>query len=200
MILQLTSGIGGPPECAYAVGGVFRALSEEFPDIELADARPARGKGCYSSITFTCERDLWFLGGTILWVCESPFRPHHRRKNWYIGCAAIPEAETPHAAFDKRDVRMELFRSGGPGGQNVNKVETGVRLVHIPTGVAVTSTSERTQHANRRIAERRLDAGLAEREAQELIRLRNEAWREHGGFERGNPVRTYRGPDFRLDG
>lgn len=200
MILQLTSGIGGPPECAYAVGEVFRALSEEFPGIELAYSHPARGKGCFTSITFASEEDLSFLAGTILWVCESPLRPHHRRKNWYIGCSVIPEAEEASAVLNPKDVRMERFRSGGHGGQNVNKVETGVRLVHIPTGITVSSTSERTQHANRRIAEKRLASILADGNAQARGKRRHDTWREHGSLERGNPVRTYRGPDFRLDG
>lgn len=77
--MQLSSGIGGPPECAYAVGGVFRVLQREFPSIRLADARPTGTEGCFSSITFTCEEDLSGLEGTVLWVCKSPLRPHHRR-------------------------------------------------------------------------------------------------------------------------
>lgn len=198
MIVQLSSGIGGPPECAYAVGGVFRALSAEFPDIQLAESRPTRDKGCFASITFTCERDLSFLAGTILWVCESPLRPHHRRKNWYIACSVIPEAEKEEP-FDERDVRMERFHSGGHGGQNVNKVETGVRLVHLPTGIVAASTAERTQHANRRIAEKWLRAILSERRDRAEGRQRKEAWLEHGKLERGNPVRTYRSLDFKLD-
>ena len=199
MILQLTSGIGGPPECAYAVSGVFGALQIEFPDIQIADSRPTRCKGCCSSIVFTCEEDLSFLSGTILWVCESPLRPHHKRKNWYIGCNVIPEVEDADAQVDRKDVRMERFHSGGHGGQNVNKVETGVRLVHVPTGITVTSTTERTQHGNRRIAEKRLAAILANRKAQAIEKQRNDAWRGHGNVERGNPVRVYRGPGFVLD-
>lgn len=85
MILQLTSGIGGPLECAYAVGGVFQALRAEVPDIEVVDAHPARHEDCFTSITFSSKQDLSALCGTILWVCKSPFRPNHKRKNWFIG-------------------------------------------------------------------------------------------------------------------
>lgn len=75
MILQLTSGIGGPRECTYALAGIFRRLEEEFPDIQVADAREARDKDCFTSIVFTTDEDLSFLEGSLLWVGTSPFRP-----------------------------------------------------------------------------------------------------------------------------
>lgn len=199
MILQLTSGIGGPLECAYAVGGVFQALQAEFPDIEVVDAHPARHEDCFTSITFSSKQDLSAFCGTILWVCKSPFRPNHRRKNWFIGCSALPEVEKPETIVDSKDVRFERFHSGGPGGQNVNKVETGVRLIHEPSGITVTCTSERTQGANRREAMHRLASLLQARMDEASARQRNVAWRAHADLERGNPVRVYRGMDFALD-
>lgn len=199
MILQLTSGIGGPLECAYAVGGVFQALQVEFSDIEVIDAHPARREDCFTSITFSSKQDLSALCGTILWVCRSPFRSNHRRKNWFIGCSALPEVEKPETVVDFKDIRFERFHSGGPGGQNVNKVETGVRLIHEPSGITVTCTGERTQGANRREAMHRLATLLQARMDEATARQRNAAWRAHGDLERGNPVRVYRGMDFVLD-
>lgn len=199
MILQLTSGIGGPRECAYAVGSIFKKLQEEFPDIQVSDARESRDKGCFTSITFTTDEDLSFLEGSLLWIGKSPFRPHHKRKNWFIGCSIIPESACDEFELKTEDVKMERFHSGGHGGQNVNKVETGVRLVHVPTGTRADSTSERTQHANRKVAEKRLRAILTDQKAQALSDERKANWKKHGDLERGNPVRVYRGEGFELD-
>lgn len=72
---------------------------------------------------FSTDDDLSNLEGTVQWICESSFRPHHKRKNWYVDVSIITEA--PQICKDQ-DIRFERFHCGGNGGQNVNKVETGV--------------------------------------------------------------------------
>lgn len=194
MILQISSG-QGPEECELAVAKLFHSLQAEFPDIHLMSKHLGRRSGCFSSIQFSTEHDLSNLQGTIQWICQSPFRPHHKRKNWFVDVSIIPEME--NLCMDP-DIRFERFHSGGKGGQNVNKVETGVRIIHIPTGISVTSTAERTQLLNRKDALNKLNLLLKERNDAAKQKQINNAWREHNRIVRGNPVRIYKDMGFKL--
>lgn len=194
MELQLSSG-QGPEECELAVGKLLRSLIAEFPDIKILEVRPGKRADCYRSVQIQSETDLSFLEGPVQWICQSPYRKGHKRKNWFVDVSLCSTAESRE--YDESLVRFETFRSGGKGGQHVNKVETGVRAIYLPTGLAAVSTAARSQGMNKRIALNRLceaiavqnEAGMAQ--AVALNRL------EHARIQRGNPVRVYQGMEFK---
>lgn len=192
MLIQISSG-QGPAECEIAVGKLYNALLLEYPDIEKLSEHRSRFSDGYTSILFCTDEDLSELQGTVLWKCQSPVRPHHKRKNWFVDVSVIDEVEK---ICKDDDVRFERFHCGGKGGQNVNKVETGVRITHLPTGIVVTSTAQRSQQQNREDAMRKLNAILAEKEKSAEGKQKNNAWRKHTEIVRGNPVRTYEGAGF----
>jgi len=197
MILQISSGMG-PVECRAAVGGIYRALEEEFPDIEMISSVKGEVEGSYSSVIFSSEKDLSSLQGTMEWICKSRYRAGHKRKNWFVDVSIIEEPEELDPKLTPDKIKIETFHCGGHGGQNVNKVETGIRIIHLPTGITISSTNERSQYLNKQNALKRLSAVLKQTNKDSKDKQKNDAWSKHAQIVRGNPVRIYEGEDFRL--
>ncbi len=122
----------------------------------------------------------------------SPFDPNHLRHTSFAVVEVLPTAESEEDVDVKsEDIRMDTFRSSGPGGQNVQKVASAVRLTHLPTGTVVSCQNERSQHQNREFAMRILRAKLlnlqTEQREMEIARLRG----ERVSPEWGNQIRSY---------
>ncbi|UQA56733.1 peptide chain release factor-like protein [Polyangium aurulentum] len=134
--------------------------------------------------------------GTHALVARSPSRGRAARKRWFAAVAIHPAREDATAAvrgaeIELRDLEISAARAGGPGGQNVNKTASAVRVRHLPTGITVRVTEERSQRANLARAIARIGARLAadaEAAAARSISARRSA---HDRLERGAPVRTY---------
>ena len=204
--LLITSG-RGPTECRIAVAKALEVLSREAVasglDIDCLEGQNSDGHGPASAIAVihgegaaACARE-WT--GSIQWISQSPVRPHHKRKNWFIGIFALPSEPVLPGKIALSDVRFEAFRAGGPGGQHQNKTESAVRAVHVPSGLAVVARDERSQHRNKSLALERLSNLIKLGHELSAITQRQKVQASHDLIERGRPVKRFKGEGFRED-
>lgn len=116
-----------------------------------------------------------------------------------VSVAVLKKASEKDVQINPSDLKIEFFRSSGPGGQNVNKRETAVRIIHIPTGTVVTAQTERGQEANKQAAMSILRSKvLEERERREGLKMQDERRTQIGTADRSEKIRTYNFPQDRI--
>jgi len=199
-MMQITSG-QGPVECervvALLVSKIIQDAKNQEIEVVLVDSVEGSLPGTlYSALLLVKEAKASdFCGswsGTIQWIAQSPYRKFHKRKNWF---AAISLFDIPsRLLWDERDVVYQTMRASGPGGQNVNKVESAVRATHTPSGISVTASSERSQLMNKKIATAKLKAKLISWQIGESNKEVRKKWMEHNTLERGNAVKVFQEP------
>lgn len=200
--LLITSG-RGPKECNLAVQLVLeRMLVEadqygvkiETVEVEKIDGLPCSFVLKLSGREIAVFRDRWI--GTICWIYQSPFRPNHRRKNWFVEVKDWYPAKSA-VQMNLKDVQFKTMRSSGAGGQHVNKVSSAVRATHLPTGLMVQVMDTRSQLQNREIAVLRLEEQLMALERLQKAAAENQRWKDQVTIERGNSKRIFFGHKFK---
>lgn len=204
--LQLSAGYG-PEECTWVVARLVDVVLAEAAAagvaaecaLTVAGAHPGTLRSALVELADGGEAFADGWTGSVLWVGESPFRPHHRRRNWFVQVVRVAAAEDVEATWRAEELEITAMRAGGAGGQNVNKRSTAVRVRHLPSGVEVVARGERTQAANRRAALQRLGLVLQARAEARRDAGQQAQWDAKGLVERGNPRRVFRGPKFVAD-
>ena len=122
----------------------------------------------------------------------SPFDFNQRRHTSFAAVFVYPEVQDDlEVEIEEKDLRMETFRAGGHGGQNVNKVSSAVRMYHLPSGIVVQCQNERSQHQNRMIALRILKSRLLELKRKEEDEKREKLYQEQKQIAWGSQIRSY---------
>jgi peptide chain release factor 2 len=197
-LVTIRSGAGGVDAADWAemlMRMYIRWAEQHKYGVEVFDTSYAEEAGIKSA-TFAVHAPyaygtLSVEQGTHRLVRISPFDNQSRRQTSFAEVEVLPVVETTdHIEIPDGDVRVDVYRSSGPGGQSVNTTDSAVRLTHIPTGIVVTCQNEKSQLQNKISAMRVLQAKLLERKRSEE-RAELDALKGEGGSSWGNQMRSY---------
>lgn len=200
ILVQLSAG-QGPQECCKAVALALQALEkqcrQEKIKLELVEQEANKEQTGFKSVLLqlsgaNASQVAACWQGVMLWACQSLYRIKHKRKNWFFSGQMF---EIDQAKLGK-EISFKTCRASGAGGQHVNTTDSAVRATHISSGISVRVQSERSQHANKRLASALIWQKLASVKQEQMSQQEQARWQQHLDLQRGNPVKTFKGEKF----
>ena len=193
-LVQISAALG-LAECELAVKYTLQEMQKQAKTqkIQLDIIESYETSYGYSSLLLNLPPDAeawlntWL--GTIQWTFQSQIRPNHKRKNWFVG---ITQFETPLLLPSDDTIIFQACRASGAGGQHVNTTDSAVHATHVASGISVKVMSERSQHANKRLAKELIALKLQQQLENSHAHHKQTQHLQHALIERGNAVKSFK--------